>query len=134
MTLHHGRYVGPQLASALLVLIAGCGGGSTGPDVHFQDFPPGTLIVESESLTTVAPNTCRVALVLRNTRNVNIPFVTIEYQAFDAAGTMVGEATLNTGLGPSETAQRQVAFVPARPCSSIRRFERTTTSACCVAT
>jgi hypothetical protein len=113
--------------------MAGCGGGGGLTDVDIKDFPPGTIVVERESLATVASNTCGVIAVVRNTRQVTVNIVDLEYDALDATGMIVGHASIFFGLGPGEEAQRQAAFTPDRPCSAIQRFERTRTEACCTA-
>jgi hypothetical protein len=129
MASHAARFAGPLLVSAL-GMMAGCGGSSPStPDL--KDFPPGSVVVEQESLVIVSPNSCAVRAVVRNTLQVLIRIVNVNYEGFKADGTHAGFATIFLSLGPGESAQKQAGFAPDQPCSSIARFERTGIETCC---
>lgn len=114
----------------LLATFASCGGGgSTTPTVPEGE---GTVLVQSETLVPVT-DACHMQGVVANVSERTKFDVTLRWQAFDAAGVILGatQITIPNLLVGEQRPYDASGFASDNrglvPCSAIARFERTAT-------
>ncbi len=119
-----------RLAALLgLLLLAGCGGGSSSGGPSGPTDPDLTVRVEGETLVAVDSRLCHVRGTLRNITASDTLDVTMRWQAISASEKLLGRTAIVVGGLLPGTAQdfETTAFISSDsliPCSSIARFER----------
>ena len=115
----------------LLIVLAGCGGGSSSPS---EATDPSVVVVESENLASVSSDSCHVQGTVLNGSDTVTFDLTLRWQAFDAADKSLGTTSVRIDrLGPGERRAYDATGFASNdkglvPCSKIARFERISTT------
>lgn len=124
--------LGRPLATALALLLAGCGGSSS-PTTASVDDPATVVSIQNETLLPVSSRSCHVRGTVENITPDRTVDLTMHWQALDSSGNVIGRTALTvSGLLPGEVRTFEASGFFKNgliPCSSISTFERSATTA-----